>query len=160
MSKRGWPELRRAVCLAAVCGWHADPEISIHYWARREEDKHPRVAAGAVAQPLLHTGHSAWALEQPHNPGCKSRSPGSVNRTLSSAAKVQAHFLPRAVHGTFPRWLCLDRKKTLQQQVILNCHLQSSDPAIPRYLVFPPMTITYIRSRPHSPSRINCVRHV
>jgi len=114
MSKRGWPKLRRAVWMAAVCSWHANSEIIIRYWARREEDRHSRVAAGAVAQPLLHTSHSAWALEQLHNPGCRSRSPGSVNQTISSAVKVQAYFLPWTVHGTSLFWLCLDRKSPLQ----------------------------------------------
>jgi hypothetical protein len=86
MSKRGSPEFRRVIWLAAVC---FNPELSAFYEARRQESKHPMVATVA----LVHLICSVWIRNQPYDPDYKWGPAGSV-------IKVQICFLLLAVHNT------------------------------------------------------------
>lgn len=78
ISKRGSPELRRAVWLAAVCTQRFNPKLRAYCEAKKQERKHPRVATGAVARRLLHLIHLAWTHNQPYDPDYKWRPSGSV----------------------------------------------------------------------------------
>jgi len=79
MSKRGSPELRRALWLAAVSARRFNPELSAFYEAKKQQGKHPKVATGAVARRLVHLIHSVWSREQPFDPDYRWSPPGSNN---------------------------------------------------------------------------------
>ncbi len=79
MSKRGSPEPRRTIWLAAVSAQRLNPELSAFYEAKKHEGKHPLVATGAVARRLVHLIHSVWTRNQPYDPDYKWRPAGSVD---------------------------------------------------------------------------------
>ena len=79
MSKRGSPELRRAIWLAAVSARRFNPELSAFYEAKRQEGKHPLVATGAVARRLVHLIYSVWTRNQPYDSDYKWKPAGSVD---------------------------------------------------------------------------------
>lgn len=54
MSKRGSPELRRALWLAAVSARRFNPDLNVYYEAKKQQGKHGKVATGAVATLGLH----------------------------------------------------------------------------------------------------------
>jgi transposase len=79
MSKRGSPELRRAIWLAAVSARRFNAELSAFYEAKKQQGKHPMVATGAVARRLVHLIHSVWSREQPFDPDYRWSPSGSAD---------------------------------------------------------------------------------
>lgn len=77
MSKRGSPELRRAIWLAATSARRFNPELSAYYETKKQQGKHPMVATGAVARRLVHLIYSVWSRERAFDPDYRWSSPGS-----------------------------------------------------------------------------------
>lgn len=79
MSKRGSPELRRALWLAATTARRSNPEFAAYYAAKRCEGKHHMVAMGAIARRLVHLIYSVWSQERTFEQDYKWSPPGSSN---------------------------------------------------------------------------------
>ena len=79
MSKRGSPELRRALWLAATSARRFNPEFAHYYDVKRAEGKHHMVIMGAIARRLVHLIYAVWSQERPFAPDYQWSPPGSLN---------------------------------------------------------------------------------
>jgi transposase len=79
ISKRGSPELRLALWLAATSARRFNPDLDAYYETKKQRGKHPMVATGAVVRRLVHIVYSVWTLEKPYDPEYKWSPPGSVD---------------------------------------------------------------------------------
>ncbi len=60
ISKRGSPDLRHSLWMAAVAARRFNPKLKEYYEKKKKEGKHTNVATGAVARKLTHIIFSLW----------------------------------------------------------------------------------------------------